>query len=356
MNNNIHKIDGERVAVEMAMTVKLGLDLHARDVVVCRQNDGQQPKPVCRMSHKELLDLVAGLIAAGHRVESCYEAGPCGYGLHRKLIQMGARNRVIVPRKWDAEGRRVKTDRRDAREICDALDRYLRGNTTAFSVVYVPTEEQEEARALGRQRGMLVKERQRCVVRGHGLMLTAGVQADPDWWHPKAWSELAKTLPPELRARIETWQRQALHFESEIEAWTKRVESMGEKQILVKGLGLLTNTLLGMEVCDWARFGGRRKVGGYSGLCPSEYSTGTRRRQGSISKHGNPRMRHLLVEAAWRLLRWQPDYPPLKKLRQALGARARKRAVVAVARRLAIDLWRIHTGRCTPEQLGLKVG
>ncbi|MBE7540449.1 MAG: hypothetical protein HS122_18830 [Opitutaceae bacterium] len=80
----------------------------------------------------------------------------------------------------------MKTDRRDAREICDALDRYLRGSTTAFSVVYVPTEEQEETRALGRQRGMLVKERQRCVVRGHGLMLTAGVQADPDWWHPKA--------------------------------------------------------------------------------------------------------------------------------------------------------------------------
>ncbi|MBE7540450.1 MAG: IS110 family transposase [Opitutaceae bacterium] len=53
-------------------------------------------------------------------------------------------------------------------------------------------------------------------------------------------------------------------------------------------------------------------MGGYSGLCPSEYSTGTRRRQGSISKHGNPRMRHLLVEAARRLLRWQPDYPPLK--------------------------------------------
>lgn len=338
------------------MTVKLGMDLHAQDVVVCRQNDGQVPKPVRRMKQEELLEEVAELIAGGHRVESCYEAGPCGYRLHRKLMELGAINRVIVPRKWDAEGKRVKTDRRDAREICDALDRYLRGNNTAFSVVYVPTEEQEEKRALGRQRGMLVKERQRCVVRGHGLMLTAGVQADPGWWQPKAWSALAKTLPAELRARIETWQRQALHFESEIETWTKRVESVGKKQILIKGLGLLTNTLLGMEVCDWNRLDGRRQVGGYSGLCPSEYSTGTRRRQGSISKHGNPRLRHLLVEAAWRLLRWQPDYPPLKKLRNAVGSRARKRAVVAVARRLAIDLWRIHTARCTPEQLGLKVG
>lgn len=338
------------------MTVKLGMDLHAQDVVVSRQNDGQIPKPACRMRHEELLEVVAGLVARGHRVESCYEAGPCGYTLHRKLLEMGASNRVIVPRKWDGEGKRVKTDRRDAREICDALDRYLRGNNTAFTVVYVPTEEQEESRALGRQRGMLVKERQRCVVRGHGLMLTAGVQAEPGWWQRKAWGELAKTLPAELRTRVETWQRQALQYEAEIEAWTKRVESAGKKQILIKGLGLLTTTLLGMEVCDWTRFGGRRQVGGYSGLCPSEYSTGTRRRQGSISKHGNPRIRHLLVEAAWRLLRWQPDYPPLKKLRSAVGARARKRAVVAVARRLAIDLWRIHTARCTPEQLGLKAG
>lgn len=345
----------ERVAVETAMIVKLGMDLHATDVMVCQQNEGQLPKPSRRMTVEDLLEWVAELIAGGHRVESCYEAGPCGYTLHRKLIALGAVNRVVVPRQWDPERKRVKTDRRDARELCDALDRYLRGNTGAFSVVHVPTEKQEERRALGRQRGMLVKERQRCVVRGHGLMLTAGVQAPAGWWEPQTWLELSNNMPTELRARVETWQCQALQLEMQIGKWTKKVEALGKGQITLKGVGTLTTVLLEMEVFDWNRFSGRRQVAGYTGLCPSEYSTGAHRRQGSISKHGNPRVRHLLVEAAWRLLRWQPQYSPLKKLRTSAGPRARKRAVVAVARRLAIDLWRINTQRCTPEQLGLQL-
>jgi transposase len=94
-------------------------------------------------------------------------------------------------------------------------------------------------------------------------------------------------------------------------------------------------------------------VASYTGLCPSEHSSGEKRKQGSISKHGNPRVRHHLVEAVWRLETWQPNYPPLKKLREANGARSRKRAAVAVARRLAIDLWRIESGQCSAQKLGL---
>lgn len=354
MNNNKDQVEQKRVAVETAMMVKLGIDLHAEDAVVCRQDGDQLPKPAVRMEVEDLLERVAELIAAGHRVESCYEAGPCGYTLHRGLIKLGANNRVVVPRRWDPEGKRVKTDRRDAQELCDALDRWLRGNKSAFSVVRVPTEQQEERRAVGRQRAMLVKELHRCVVRGHGLMLTAGVRAPARWWRPLIWIEWSTTLSAELRKRVETWQRQALQLEKEIAQWTKRVEAFGKHHLVLKGIGTLTTVLLEMEVLDWNRFTGRRQVGGYTGLCPSEYSTGLRRRQGSISKHGNPRMRHLLVEATWRLLKWQPDYPPLSKLHAAIGARARKRAVVAAARHLAIDLWRIHTHRCKPEQIGLQ--
>lgn len=354
MHWNKTKDNNERAAVETAVTVKLGMDLHAADVVVCRQDDGQLAKPARRMSVEQLLAMVAELRAAGAKIHSCYEAGPCGYTLHRRLVAIGVDNRVVVPRRWDPEGRRVKTDRRDARELCDALDRHLRGSSTAFSVVYVPSPEQEQRRAIGRQRAMLVKERQRCVVRGHGLMLTAGVQAPSGWWEPRCWAVFAPELPGELRVRVGTWQRQAVRLESELERWTKQVESFGAGLIQVKGVGQLSTGLLAMEVLDWHRFGGRRQVAGYTGLCPSEHSTGTRRRQGSISKHGNPRLRHLLVEAAWRLLQWQPAYPPLKKLRAAVGARARKRMAVAVARQLAIDLWRIHTTRCSPEQLGLQ--
>jgi transposase len=109
-------------------------------------------------------------------------------------------------------------------------------------------------------------------------------------------------------------------------------------------------------VIDWNRFNNRRQVGSYTGLCPSEHSSGGSRRQGSINKHGNPRLRHALVEAVWRLLRLQPGWKRLAKLKDRLlaGARApvKKKLVVALARELAVDLWRLHTGRCTLEELG----
>jgi transposase len=274
MNNNNDQVEQKRVAVETAMMVKLGIDLHAEDAVVCRQDGDQLPKPAVRMEVEDLLERVAELIAAGHRVESCYEAGPCGYTLHRGLMKLGANNRVVVPRRWDPEGKRVKTDRRDAQELCDALDRWLRGNKSAFSVVCVPTEQQEEHRAMGRQRAMLVKELHRCVVRGHGLMLTAGVRAPARWWRPLIWIQWSTRLSAELRKRVETWQRQALQLEREIAQWTKQVEAFGEHHLVLKGIGTLTTVLLEMEVLDWNRFTGRRQVGGYTGLCPSEYSTG----------------------------------------------------------------------------------
>ena len=118
-------------------------------------------------------------------------------------------------------------------------------------------------------------------------------------------------------------------------------------------MGALTHALVLSEIVDWSRFHNRRQPGSYIGLCPSEHSSGGRRHQGSVTKQGNPRVRHLLVEAIWRMIALQPDYPPLKKLRAATGKRARKRLTVAAARRLAVDLWRIYTGRQTPEQLKL---
>jgi transposase len=301
-----------------------------------------------------LVEQVRELRKQGWEVYSCYEAGPCGYGLHRQLEALGAHNVVVVPRRWDPQGQRVKTDQRDARQLCDALDRYLQGNTTAFSVVRVPTVEQEQHRAIGRQRGMLLKERQRAVVRGHGLMLTAGLQAPPEWWRPADWEELAGQLPEQLRVRVQCWQQLAVQLDLQVAQWSKQVEAFAPA-LTPKGVGELTSGLLELEVLDWHRFTGRRQVSSFTGLVPGEDSSGTRRRQGAITKHGSPRLRHCLIEAAWRLLQWQPDYPPLQKVRAATGKRQRKRLIVAAARRLAIDLWRLRTGRSTAEQLRLRL-
>ena len=115
---------------------------------------------------------------------------------------------------------------------------------------------------------------------------------------------------------------------------------------LPAGLGKLTSVMLTREICDWHRFNNRRAISSYTGLCPGERSSGSKRVPGSVTKRGNPRLRAALVECAWRMVRFQPQYPPVKKRLHLLAPQARgscatgavrKKAIVAVARRLAVD-------------------
>jgi transposase len=333
-----------RVPVEAGMIVKFGLDVHAAQITVCRQIEDQLPQPAQKLSWPQCLESLAAHAKTGAVVHSCYEAGPCGYGLHRQLEQLKIKNLVVAPQRWDERGQRVKTDRRDARALCERLDRHVRGNTAVFSLVRVPTPEQERDRTLGRERAALLKQRQRCVLRGHGLMLAQGLRAPEGWWRPAEWLELAPTLPAWLRETLRWWQQEAVRHDEQAQHLTGRIEALGAGAPVPKGVGTLTATLLRLEMIDWQRFKNRRQVSSYTGLCPGENSSGERRRQGAINKCGNPRVRHLLIEAAWRLPYWQPDYAPV-----------RKRLVVALARRLAVDLWRIHTGQCSAGKLGLRL-
>lgn len=131
------------------------------------------------------------------------------------------------------------------------------------------------------------------------------------------------------------------------------------KGSVLNGVGALTSQILEREILDWHRFKNRRQVASLTGMCPGVRSSGPKTRSGPITKHGNRRLRTALVELAWRCVRFQPEYPPLKKWQpvllnpKATGA-AKKKAIVAVGRRLAIDLWRLNTGRTTAEKLGLK--
>lgn len=352
MQTNTSELGFGRAAVDAAVTIKLGLDQHATQVTSCRQVDGRLPQPSQKLSEEQVVRLVSDHLKRGHVVYTCYEAGPCGYGLHRKLTALGAINVVVAPQRWDDQGKRVKNDRRDARELCQRLDRYVRGNTDVFTVIRVPTEAQERIRTLCRQRATLLKERQRCELRGHGLMLVNGFDAPRGWWKQAEWQELVLQVPVWLREHLEAWQRHAVQLNDQVEQLTPRIEALSAGHVAPKGLGALTDAILDSEIGEWSRFTNRRQPGSYTGLCPSEDSSNQRRRQGRVTKHGNPRIRHLLVEAAWRMLEWQPDYPPIAKARRLAG-RARKRAIVAAARQLAVDLWRIRTGRCTPEHLHL---
>jgi len=176
-----------------------------------------------------------------------------------------------------------------------------------------------------------------------------GLSLAATWWHERTFPKLE--LPDDLRAQLASWQRVLLAIDAELSALTVQLQEAAPAW-LPSFLGVMTWELLRREVGDWRRFHNRRQVASHTGLCPSEHSSGHSRLQGSITRHGNPRIRHLLVEAAWRLLRYQPAYHPAAKWREALlacGPARRKKIIVAIARQLAVDLWRLATGRATAE-------
>jgi transposase len=346
--------NNETSAAAKVAVIKLGQDVHAASVVVTVQMDGCPPQPAQRIATAKYLGWVR-MLQQRHphaQIHACYEAGPCGYWLHRELTQLGVRNDVVAPVALN--GRR-KNDARDSRALGEQLDRYVRGHRHAFSPVKVPTPAQEQERGLLRHRTRLARTLARAAQQGRSLMLLEGLRVRGDWWGQRRWPELAATLPGWLRDLLGDLQAQAKLLQGQIRTLEAKIEALAEtrKVAAPRGVGTRTWLTLALEVVDWSRFDNRRQVASYTGLCPGEFSSGESRREGSIDKHGNRRVRHALIEAVWRLVRWQPDYPPLERLRAAQGSRARRRAVVAVARRLAIDLWRLATGQTTPEKVGL---
>ena len=339
-------------------TIKLGVDIHSRLYVVVAQYDHAQPRPPRRLLPGQFVPWVRTLLGAGHPVHVVYEACGFGFGLCRELEEAGAHCLVIAPQKLDERRTGVKTDPRDALTLCQRLSRYLDGNVHELAVVRVPTEEEEKARHLHRQRETLVRHRCKLEATGRGMLVSHGLPAPSHWHRGQTWARLQKALPAWMPPLLGHFRPALLAFEERIAALTAQLEAAAPAQI-PRGIGKLTSVILSREVCDWNRFANRRQVASYTGLCPGEHSSGGKRVLGSVTKRGNPRLRSALVELAWRLVRFQPQYPPVAKRLHLLasGARAtgaqRKKAIVAVARQLAVDLWRIHTGRCTAAQLGL---
>ena len=155
-------------------------------------------------------------------------------------------------------------------------------------------------------------------------------------------------------AQLTVWHQAIAFYDQQLKQVDEQIAALAQelKVQAPKGVGKLTWLTLLLEVIDWNRFKNRRQVGSYTGLCASEFTTGDTRKQGSIDRQGNRRVRHVLIEAVWRLLRWQPAYAPIRKLAAATG-RARRKLAVAAARRLAIDLWRLATGQTTAQKLNL---
>jgi transposase len=348
--------------------IKLGVDTHGGQYTFARMIENLGCQPPQSLSPDAFLDFLRKQLALAKRVVMVYEAGPYGFSLYRQATELGVECLVCAPERL-SRGRKRVNDKIDARELLNRLDRHLAGNDAALRLVRPPSIEQEMKRRQARERNTYRKERQRWIGRGRSLLHTLGICRPGRWWEPARYHDLIEQLGDRygqaVRESVEAElgrYLEMLHLaNSKLAELTAALKTAAaaKKQPRVRGIGPLSSELLDREIGDWHRFANRRQVASYTGLCPGEDSSGDTQMSLSIDKHGNPRVRAVLVECAWLLPRYQPGYKPLQRWKWVFdpaskaGRALRKKVIVALARRLAVDLWRIKTGRSRPQDLGL---
>jgi transposase len=358
LKQNLHtsEVRAEQAASTKAQTLKLGLDVHADTIVVVRLVEHSAPQPAQKFTPAKFLDWIKTQLPLAGAVHSCSEAGPFGYGLHRALLALGVHNLIVQPVCLDEQHKGVNHDKSDAKQLALRLDRYVAGNPHALATVRVPTPAEEQKRIESRQREQLKREVQRVAAQGRSLLLTQGQREKRGWWETRRWTQLKLKLPAWLIERLECFRRVLATLTAELDAATTALEAAAPA-LRPKGLGGLSYEVVEREIGDWGRFTNRRQVGSYTGLCGGVSASGPSAHLLPITKHGNVRLRTALIELAWRLVVWQPQSHLVQKWWAVVGQpkatkAARKKAIVAMARQMAVDLWRWRTGRVQAQGLG----
>jgi transposase len=307
-------------------------------------------------------------------VRSCYEIGREGFWLHRALLQQGIQNVVVDAASIEVNRRkkRVKTDRIDGEQLVRQLIRHWRGER-AWSIVRVPDVAAEDARQLHRSMEVLKREKVRYQTRIQSLLFTQGIdtRVDKDFLQKlerfRCWD--GKPLPEQLKIRLvgefqrlQTVQSQLRQLRKHQDALlnsarpTPAIEKV-RRLMQLCALGQTSSWVFVMELFGWRHFATRREVAGALGLTPTPYQSGDSDLDQGISRAGNRRVRAMAVEIAWCWLRFQPNSRLsrwYKKRFASGGKRMRRIGIVALARRLMIDLWRFLEQGIVPEGARLK--
>jgi len=314
------------------------------------------------------------------RVTSCYEAGRDGFWLHRYLESKGVESHVLdsASIETNRRARRVKADGLDANSLVRILIRYDYGEKKVFSTLHVPTEEEEDRRQLHRELSTLNKERTRTINRIRGLLATQGIRVKRSdknlsmecieklrMWNGQA---LGEGLKERIRMECEhlafinaqmaklTKDRQKALKQETATAEHPDVNKMRQLQKL-KAIGPVGAWVLVREFFGWRHFKNRRQVGSLAGLVPTHYQSGETTVEQGISKAGVVQVRQIAIELAWSWLRYQPGSKITLWYNKRFGwsgKTARKIGIVAVARKLLVELWRYLETGVLPEGAELK--
>ncbi len=313
-------------------------------------------------------------LATDAPVISCYEAGRDGFWIHRYLTSLGIKNLVVDSSSIEVNrrARRAKTDRMDVEKLLAMLLRYVGGEQTVWRVVHVPSEVDEQRRQLHRELFTVKQDRTRVTNRIAGLLATVGVRLKVDarfgarldrltQWNGQPVSEALRLRLAREWQKVELMTRQIHDLERARQAMIRqsRDEAVAlVRQLLeLRGIGVNAAWLYVMEFFAWREFRNRRQVGGSTGLVGTPYQSGATDHEQGISKAGNRRVRAMAVQIAWGWLTYQRHSALTRWYDQRFahgGPGARKIGIVAVARRLVIDLWRYLDAGVLPEGAVLK--
>jgi len=294
------------------------------------------------------------------RVVSCYEAGRDGFWMHRALLGMGVENQIVdsASIEINRRTRRAKTDRLDAGKLVTMLLRWLGGDRRVWSVVRVPSPEEEDRRQLHRELMTARRDRTRLTNRIQSLLFAQGLALQELRDLParlgslRLWNE--RPLPARLLERIRhEWEKveqltqQISRLLAERRQLLRVAQDAGSecarKLLHLRGLGPNAAWLFALEFFAWRAFQNRRQIGALAGLCPTPHQSGTEGRELGITKSGNRWIRALAIEIAWGWLRYQPQSELSRWYEQRFGhgsSRLRRIGIVALARKLLIELWK----------------
>jgi transposase len=322
------------------------------------------------------------------RIISIYEAGRDGFWLHRWLLAHEVDSHVVDPASilGPQRRRKVKTDRIDGTKLLRSLAAWLGGEPGVCSMVVPPSVAQEDHRRLSRERDELVTERTRLSNRINGLLANQGIAGFKPLQKgaQQALDDLrtgdGHALAPHLRTtivrilqRLELLGQQIKAAEKERDALLKAVPAdaaadrqeaaapeaaCGRLLFRLRSIGPEFATVLPAE-CFYRHFDNRRQVAAFAGLAPTPWSSGSVEREQGISKAGNRRLRRTMIELAWSWTRHQPGAALTQWFHNKIagqGKRIRRIAIVALARKLLVALWRYVTDGVVPEGAVLKAG